>query len=244
MPPLSRIRIALLLAFAVSASSQAIAESPAAATTGPSPWQGGRVPTENVDYIRIPQASPMAQSPGRIEVVEVFGYTCIHCANLQPLINAWKPELGEDVDFHYMPADFGGYWTPYALAFHAAELLGVLDDSHDALFEAVHRERVLPAHPQATADIIDWHVERGVDRDAFAGAMASFGVRTRIGSSREQIKRWGVGYTPTLVIAGKYRIEPSRDGGFARMLHTADWLIEQERDDMRAATTGPASASD
>ena len=46
---------------------------PAARAAGPEPVEG-------VDYVRI-EAGAWDPRPGRIEVVEIFGYTCRHCAH-------------------------------------------------------------------------------------------------------------------------------------------------------------------
>lgn len=203
--------------------------APRVAPLGPSPWHGGRAPTEGVDYVRIAPAAPYSPRAGRIEVVEVFGYTCVHCANLQPLVNGWKPTLAEDVDFLYLPAAFGGFWTPYARAFYAAELTGVLAETHDAMFDAVHRRRALPVTAEAAPQIVAWYAQRGVDAERFAAAMDNFGVNAAINRSQQVMRRWKVESTPTLIVAGKYRLEPTREHGLEGLLHTADWLIAQER---------------
>ena len=47
-------------------------------------------PVAGVDYVEIPNGKPFAPLNGKVEVVEVFGYTCIHCAHFQPQVAAWK----------------------------------------------------------------------------------------------------------------------------------------------------------
>ena len=47
-------------------------------------------PVAGVDYVEIPNGKPFAPLNGKVEVVEVFGYTCIHCAHFQPQ----RPQTG------------------------------------------------------------------------------------------------------------------------------------------------------
>ena len=86
------------------------------------------------DYELIPNGQPFEPLDGKVEVVEVFNYVCPACAMFQPLVNAWKPRLGADVRFTYVPAPFGPRWDPYVRAYYAAESMGVVDRTHDAVF--------------------------------------------------------------------------------------------------------------
>ena len=54
---------------------------------------------EGRDYERIAQPGPFQPLAGRIEVVEVFGYTCSHCAHFEPQLVAWVAKLPKDVRF-------------------------------------------------------------------------------------------------------------------------------------------------
>src|SRR3546814_17622205 len=47
-------------------------------------------PQEGREFTTMASAQPMAPVDGKIEVVEVFSYACIHCANFQPFVNNWK----------------------------------------------------------------------------------------------------------------------------------------------------------
>ena len=76
-------------------------------------------PVEGQDYELIEQPGPFAPLAGKIEVVEVFGYTCPHCAHFEPQLEAWAAKLPADVRFTPVPGAFGGYWDAYARAFYA-----------------------------------------------------------------------------------------------------------------------------
>ena len=204
-------------------SGETAAPAPApAAPTGPAPVAG-------VDYVEIQNGQPFQPGTGRIEVAEVFGYTCPHCAQFEPELQAWKKRQAADVAVVQVPAAFGGYWNPYARAFYAAEALGVLEQSHEAMFNALHLQRSLPVNANLTAaDIAPFYAQYGVDAKRFADAYNSFGVDAKINRARQFATRTRIEGTPSVVVNGKYTVSVDQ-GGFGKMLNTVDWLVAQER---------------
>src|SRR5690606_9855055 len=71
-------------------------------------------PVEGTDYVTVANGQPFDTPPGKIEVVEFFGYVCPFCAAVQPTVAAMKAKLPPDVHFVYVPAAFGGPWDNYA----------------------------------------------------------------------------------------------------------------------------------
>ena len=201
----------------------AVAASVAAAASGPAPVAG-------TDYVEIAGGQPFDPLNGKIEVIEIFGYTCPHCASFQQLVNAWKPSLGADVRFNYVPAPFGGYWEPYAKAYYAAEAMGVQAQSHDAVFRAIHIDRTLPVQPLPTDEEIGaFYSHYGVDAKQFASTMSSFAVVGKMNRAKQFITRsfgTDVATTPTLVVNGKYRVTGKTPEDNLRI---ATQLIAQER---------------
>lgn len=184
------------------------------------------------DYFPIEPAAPLSPGNDRIEVVEVFGYSCIHCANAEPVISAWKKNLPEDVAFIYLPAVFGGVWEAFARAFYTAETMGVLSRTHDAMFKAVHVDR---RGFRSLEDIAAFYAEQGVDKEQFLATMESFAVNAKIARAQQMAPRWGVEGTPSIVVAGKYRVVAPREGSFEKMLQIVDFLVAKERAERKAA---------
>lgn len=182
-------------------------------------------PVEGQDYTLIdPPVAPL--SGDRIEVVEVFGYSCVHCAHFAPLISEWKKKQPADVRVEYVPAVFGGIWEIYARVYYAADALGVLDLTHDELFQALHVERRPIGKIE---DIADFYAEHGVDKENFLATLNSFPVSAQIETARKRAMGWGVDATPTMIVAGKYKVQAPRQGGFERMLEIIDALVAKER---------------
>jgi thiol:disulfide interchange protein DsbA len=178
-----------------------------------------------VDYELLPQAIRTA-NPNKIEVNEVFHYGCIHCFNFEKTIHPWAENLDEDVDFQRTPAIWQSALEPYARAYYSAKLLKVLDETHVALFEAIHVDRQPIRSEQ---DLTEFFGQQGVDEAKFSKVYNSFGVNSMI----EQAKARAIGYrtqgTPEIVINGKYRVTTRMSKNFDGMLKVATFLIEKER---------------
>lgn len=196
----------------------ALAWLPGAALAQSTP-QAGR------DYVEIPGGQAWAARPGRIEVAELFGYTCPHCAHFEPLLAQWKQRQGKDVDLTLVPAVYGGAWDVWARAFFAASDLGLLPRSHEAVFAAIHRDGRLPRNPSAQ-ELGTFFSSYGVDGDRFRAAMADPKVDARMDRAREFAIASGAEGTPTLVVNGRYRVTAA---SLEDALRITDWLVARER---------------
>ena len=178
------------------------------------------------DYFDIVPAQPTA-SGDKIEVIEVFGYPCIHCAHAAPVIGEWSKGLGPDVKLSFMPAVFGGVWEAFGRAFYTAETMGVMEKTHEKLFEVIHTEK---RQFRNLEDIAAFYAEHGVSKEAFLSGLQSFPVNAKINQAVEQVRAYGVEGTPTMIVNGKYRVmSPGGEDGFEKMLQIVDFLIAKER---------------
>ncbi|WP_440976010.1 thiol:disulfide interchange protein DsbA/DsbL [Pseudoxanthomonas winnipegensis] len=184
-------------------------------------------PVEGEDYDVIAGGQPFAPLTGqqKVEVVEVFGYVCIHCAHFEPQFEAWQKRQSASVRVTSVPAAFGGYWIPYAKAFYAAQQLGVLKQSHAAVFKALHDSHELPIQNASDQEIAGFYARFGPDPDKFAAAMESPQVAAQLDKARAFGMASGIRGTPTLVINGKYRITTVDPDD---VLKVADFLIKRE----------------
>jgi thiol:disulfide interchange protein DsbA len=182
-------------------------------------------PIAGEDYVLIDDGQPYQPLAGKkIEVVEVFGYWCHHCAEFQPKVEAWKQALPADVRFTYVPAVFSDD-DPFARAYFAAADAGALGRTHDELFRAVHDDRILATN--ATLDEIAWfYGEHGLVPAKMKVAMTSPATTARLQRARDFALRSGVEGTPSLVINGRYRV---RGRTHDDTLRIASQLIAQLR---------------
>lgn len=202
-------------------AARAAAEAAMAAAANAPPLVAG------TDYEVIANGQPFDPLQGQVEIVEVFGYTCPHCAAAQPLMHAFKAGLPQDVRFTYLAAPFSGYWEPYAKAFYAAESLGAVDKTHDAVFRAIHIDRSLPVQPGPTPDqLAAFYANYGVDPGQFKSAMSSFAVNGKMNRAQQFLARSGVESTPQLIVNGKYRV---LGRSLEDTVRIAQQLVAQER---------------
>lgn len=182
-------------------------------------------PQEGRDYIVLEGAQPFSADRGKIEVAEVFAYTCIHCARLEPIFNAWKARQPAHVNVLKVPTSFGGSQETLARAHYAAEALGIIDTAGPALFDAFHLQG---RQFRNEADIVGFFVEHGADREQFVATMRSFSVNARINRGRQVLPRWNIEGTPAIIVAGKYQVMAGNERGFEGMLEVVDQLVARE----------------
>jgi thiol:disulfide interchange protein DsbA len=216
-----RISVGLLLGALLMAGGVSAADAPAAATAAApakTDWEAGK------HYFVIDPPQPTATG-SQVEVLEVFSYACPHCAHFQPYAEQIKQALPAYAKFGYMPAVFNAQWEPYARAFYAAQSLGVLDATHQALFDALHRDHV----PMRTLDeLASFYAQHGVDKAKFLATASSFEVESKLSRARDIVKGDGIDGTPTIVVNGKYRANGASAGGFPQLIQLIGWLVDKE----------------
>lgn len=179
---------------------------------------------EGVHYVQLPAVAP-TQEPERIEVAELFWYGCGHCFTFEPLISEWKQNLPEQAYFRPVPAFFGGAWDTHGQLFYTLESMNKLDDTHTAIFQAIHNQGERLADVNAMVKLLKQY---GVDEDEFRKTWASPGVKLKIAQAKRLARTYRATGVPTLIVNGKYRIEGGMAGSFEDMLNIADYLVEQE----------------
>ncbi|HET9483077.1 MAG TPA: thiol:disulfide interchange protein DsbA/DsbL [Xanthomonadales bacterium] len=176
-------------------------------------------------YFEISPAQPLATIPGKVEVVEVFSYACGACALFQPEVDKWRAKAPAEAAFSYLPAAWNSNWEAFARAYYAADALGILLRSHRGVFKALHNDRV----PLRTIDdIANWYTKFGVTKEQFLAAFNSPEVDARIAKSKAQVPAWQVDSTPSIVVAGKWRVTGASAGSPATLFEIVDHLVAQE----------------
>jgi thiol:disulfide interchange protein DsbA len=178
--------------------------------------------------------------PGKIEVLEFFAYGCPHCADLNPLIDAWAKGLPADVAFRREPVSFGrAAWANLARLYFALDLLGELPRLDQAVFEALHRGRAsLYTEPAIRA----WVAEKGIDAKAFQAASESFDVDVRLKRSDLLVREYAVESVPMIAVGGRYAVTGTGVKALLDLLRIADDLIALARTQTDGASANPVAA--
>ena len=178
---------------------------------------------EGEDYTLIENARPRREGDP-IEVIEFFSYACIHCKNIEPLVEDWLEDKPDDVVFTRQPTTFSAAFVLLAQTYFTLEQTGALEANHNRIFRAIHDARTQFASPESVADYIDG---RGVSREEFLRVFNSPQVRQAMRAANRDQQRYVVAATPSFAVAGKYMV--GMRGGQRRALEVVDHLIAQER---------------
>ena len=185
--------------------------------------QNGLGLMEGVEYKRIPQMQSI--KPHQKMVVEVFGYTCPHCYNLEPSLHKWLKNKPEDVHFERMPAVFNHpNWIFMARVFYTAKQLGVLDQAHNEFFHALHRDKKELFTPEKIAQFF---TQFGVKEQDFINTFKGFKVSNDIKRAAKLTQAYGVEGVPAIIVNGKYLTDVPMAGSRDKMWQVVDTLTEK-----------------
>jgi thiol:disulfide interchange protein DsbA len=217
--------------------------APAAATpvAAAAPFVDNGKWVEGKNYFVIEPAQPTSH-PGKIEVTEVFSYACPACNGFHATADQIAKSLPPNAVMNYLAASFrpDENWPVFQRAFYAAQALGVVDKTHDAMFDAAWKtgelstydlkaEKPKPKEAWPTIDdIAKFYAKYGVDPKEFVGIANSFSINTQMKRADDLMKAYGVDSTPTMIINGKYRFTATSAGGYAQAIELTQWLVSKE----------------
>lgn len=158
-------------------------------------------PKEGVEYRRLPKPVPVEAPAGKVEVVEFFAYSCIHCFNFEPLLEEWDRRKPADVVLRRIPVAFSPAFESMQRFYFALEAMGQVERLHTKVFQAIHTERLPLTTP---GPITDWVVRQGVDRAKFLEVFNSGATGTKAQRAAALQDAYMVEGTPALGVAGRF----------------------------------------
>jgi len=179
---------------------------------------------EGIEYQRLPVPVPTI-APDKIEVRELFWYGCPHCYRLEPLLQKWLQHKPANVVFVRTPAIFNPRWAFHAKVYYTAEVLGVVDKLHQAIFDAIHKDKQRLDTPAAVRALF---VRHGISAKDFDNAFNSFAVDAKVRRAADLTRRYGISGVPSMVVNGKYVTDGPMGNGHEGMLKIVDYLIARE----------------
>jgi protein dithiol oxidoreductase (disulfide-forming) len=184
-------------------------------------------PAAGKDYAEIPNGKPLDAVDGKIVVEEMFNYVCPACNGFEPRFVAWTKKLPPYVAVVHIPASFRPDFVQYAHAYYAAQTFNLVDKTHEAVYDAVHSKKTLPAEGQKPDEdkIAAFYAGYGVDKTQFLSTMQSFGVDVKVRRATDYMTRAKVPSTPSIIVNGRYLVKGET---YDDMLQTASALIEKE----------------
>lgn len=196
---------------------------------------------EGKHYFVIEPRQMTTAQPGRIEVTEAFSYGCPACNQFAPIADQIKASLPPNAQMVYLPASFNPSedWPMFQRAFYAAQALGIVDRTHNAMFDAIWKSGELSILDESKQrlkrplpsieDAAKFYARVGkVKPEEFLAAAKSFGVESSMRRADVLMKVYKVPSTPTMVINGRYRTDASAAGGNARLIELVQFLVAKE----------------
>ena len=222
--------MSLRKALALAASLAALALG--AAAQAPQPYQ----------VLSPPQPT---EGGGKIEVTEFFWYGCPHCYSLEPMVNAWAKNAPKDVVFKRVPAVPSEQWGLLAYVFYTLEGMGLLDQYHSKVFDAVHKDQLNLGNRNIRET---WLAKNGIDVAKYNEMEKSFTVNSKVKRAAQLTNAYKVDGVPRVFVNGKYFTAPEFAGSMDRIFPIVDQLVVMARKEsapaapQAAAPAAPAKA--
>lgn len=167
----------------------------------------------------------LTRDNSKVEVVEFFWFGCGHCFSLEGLLNDWKKDLPNSVDFYRYPVIWNKMVETHAKIFFIAEALDK-PEIIDGVFNAIHVQQKMLASDR---EIIRFMKTFGVSEEQYNRLINSFGLKNNIKKADLFGEKYGIKGVPTFIVNGKYAVSGNREIGTKDLLDVVDFLIAKER---------------
>ncbi|MEO7773764.1 MAG: thiol:disulfide interchange protein DsbA/DsbL [Steroidobacteraceae bacterium] len=177
---------------------------------------------EGRHYERLTPAVPVSTPAGVAEVVEGFSYGCPACFMAVPMTEGLKARLPEKTQLVYVPASFipSEAWPMFQRAYVTAQVMGIADKTHEAMFEAIWKTGELPLIDQATRRVRQ--PLPGIEETA-----KSFAVETKVGQAEQLVRAYQADSTPTFIVNGKWKVLAGTGASYEQMTQLILLLLKK-----------------
>ena len=186
---------------------------------------------EGEHYTRMVPTQGTVGGADKIEVAEIFMYSCPHCYDLEPFVNAWAETKDPNVRLVRIPAIFNQLALLHAQLYYTELYLtqsGKLADQiafREMVFEEFHRRGNRLTSEDAIRRLF---TRAGVSDEDFNRTWGSFEVNQAIRVAQDLARRYGVASVPMFVVNGKYRTDMGSAGSYPKLMDVIDELTARE----------------
>lgn len=189
----------------------------------------------NVDYVVLDKPIPQLHK-NKVEVLEFFSYSCIHCSHLEPYILKEMKSFAPDTYLRsvHVVWDDNVYYNLARVA-AAVNSTGMKLKADPVIFDAIFTKHIELWQP----DVFNkWAVQQtAFDGQKLVKAYNSLENSATATDMRKLSEKYNIQSTPIVIVGGKYELKFPR--GFAAGMATLNELIEKVRNENStgAATT-------
>ncbi|MES2261820.1 MAG: thiol:disulfide interchange protein DsbA/DsbL [Pseudomonadota bacterium] len=165
-------------------------------------------PANGVEYRTLP--TPQSTDSGKkIEVIEFFAYYCPHCYAFEPLLAAWVKKQGDNIVFKRVHVPYNESTLPQQRLYFTLEALGLTEQYHAKVFNAMHVERNRLNRDEM---VFDWAEKNGIERKKFMDTYRSFGVQAKVRHADAMMDAYKIDSWPMIAVDGRYLTSPHLAG--------------------------------
>ncbi|MBP6344619.1 thiol:disulfide interchange protein DsbA/DsbL [Neisseriaceae bacterium CLB008] len=169
--------------------------------------------------------APIAQSnKTKVEVLEFFSYTCIHCRNLEPHFVKYTQKAPSDVTFRQVHIVWGDNMLPWAKLAAAVNMSKANTTVGPAIFNTVFNEKRNLANPKVMKEWLDKQTTPA--GKLVAKNFNSFAAANEAKAMQKMTMDYKIDSTPRLIVGGKYQVI-MRDVNTA--MNVVDELVQKVR---------------
>ena len=165
-------------------------------------------PVVGREYLVLPEKQN-TDAGKKVEVTEFFSYACPHCNALEPTLAAWVKKNQAKVVFKRVHVAYNAGEVPLQRLYTTLEGMGVTEQHHAKVFEAIHVKRTRLSSDEA---ILDWAEKAGLDRAKLTAAYRSFGTQARVNRANSQAQAYMIREWPTIAVDGRFMTSPHQVG--------------------------------
>ena len=186
---------------------------------------------EGNHYTRLIPTQRTVGGADKIEVAEIFMYSCPHCYDLEAFINPWVENKDPNIRFVRIPAIFNQLAQLHAQLYYTEVFLaqtGKLNDPaafREMVFQEYHRKNNRLTSETAIQRLF---ARAGVSEDDFNRTWNSFEVNQALRVATDLARRYNVASVPMIVVNGKYSTDAGHAGGYPKLVELIDELTVRE----------------
>jgi thiol:disulfide interchange protein DsbA len=175
-----------------------------------------------IDYTVIDNKIKIATNQP-INVKEFFSFTCIHCKELEPLLDKYQLKNARKINLQRIHIVFGDDKTMTNLAKlnETIVLLGKSKDLNPLVFDAIFARTNL-----TDVDVLKQFLQQNkVDVKQFMNYYNSFDIAQKVAKDKQLTmdSRYNLSATPTIIVADKYIINSALPN---RLIEVLDYLVK------------------
>ncbi len=181
---------------------------------------------EGEDYTVLSQPmTPLDKNKDKIEILEVFSYTCNHCRDLDPIYRKHIKTFSSDIAVRTEQVVWGDSDINLAKIASTVAQTKTKNQLNAAIFTALFDEQINLTDP---GTFQSWLKKQpGIDTKNFLDIYNSFSTNADANRMKEFTTHYGINSTPRLIVGGKYQV--TLISNFNQVMVVLDELIEKVR---------------